>query len=116
MAEGFANHYGSDVLIASSAGLSPISYIVPETVAIMAESGVDVSKHVPSYYEPLGAGEWDIVVNMSGMRLPGKRPKHLLEWEVVDPFRKEPEVYRQVRNDIEHRVMLLILRLRREAA
>ncbi|MEP6716526.1 MAG: hypothetical protein ABJC09_13230, partial [Terriglobia bacterium] len=34
MAEGLANHYGSDVLIATSAGLSPVTMVMPETVAI----------------------------------------------------------------------------------
>ncbi len=32
MAEGFANLYGSDVLRASSAGLSPVERIVADTV------------------------------------------------------------------------------------
>ncbi len=36
MAEGFAKSYGSDVMIAASAGLAPVLRVVPETVAIMA--------------------------------------------------------------------------------
>ncbi len=114
MAEGFANKYGSDVLIARSAGLSPVPSIVKETVAIMDELNVDVSKHVPMPYDPFGADQYDIVVNMSGFRLPGKQPKELLEWKVQDPYLNSAEVYRKIRGDIEERVMQLILRLRRE--
>jgi arsenate reductase (thioredoxin) len=113
MAEGFANHYGGDILVASSAGLSPVEFVIPETVAIMEELGVDISKHVPMPYNPAISSRYDIVVNMSGFRLPGKAPKELLEWKVTDPFRQSPEIYRKVRADIEERVMSLILRLRK---
>jgi len=112
MAEGFARHYGSDILVASSAGLSPVTKVIPETVAIMDEVGVDISQHVPLSYEPLLAGNYDIVVNMSGYRLPGKPPKELMEWKIDDPYLKSPEFYRRVRAEIENKVMQLILRLR----
>lgn len=112
MAEGFANHYGSDVLFATSTGLAPVEFVIPETVKIMAESGVDISKHVPMPYNPFAAAKFDLVVNMSGFRLPGKPPKEVLEWAVTDPFRQSPAVYRKVRAEIEERVMQLILQLR----
>jgi arsenate reductase len=113
MAEGFARHYGSDVLTASSAGIAPLASIVGETVEIMAEKGIDVSSHVPRFYNPREAARFDIVVNMSGMALPGAPPLQLLVWEVMDPYRQGREVYRATRDDIEHRVMRLILQLRR---
>jgi len=112
MAEAYANRYGGDVLIATSAGLSPVRSVVPETVMIMNEVGIDVSSHVPLRYEPLSVGYYDIVVNMSGFRLPGKPPKELLEWNVADPFQQPPDVYRKVRGELEQRVMQLILKLR----
>lgn len=113
MAEGFANHYGSDVLVATSAGLSPMPGIIKSTVAAMEEVGVDISAHIPSWYEPALAAKYDIVVNMSGYRLPGKPPKQVLEWKVDDPYMKPTSAYRRARADIEHRVMQLILSLRR---
>jgi protein-tyrosine-phosphatase len=112
MAEGFANLYGKDVLRATSAGLAPVPSVVPETVFIMNERSVDISGHVPMPYNPLHVDRYDIVVNMSGYRLPGKPPKQLLEWKVRDPYQQPPDVYRKVRADIETRVMELILRLR----
>jgi arsenate reductase len=114
MAEGFANKYGSDVLVARSSGLSPVLSVIPETVVIMQELNIDVSCHVPMLYDPSLAGKYDIVINMSGFRLPGKPPKELLEWKVQDPYMDSADVYRKVRSDIEERVMQLILRLRRE--
>jgi arsenate reductase len=113
MAEGFANFYGNDVLRASSAGLAPVPSIVEPTVIVMLEKNVDVSGHVPQPYDPVMAASYDIVVNMSGYKLPGEPPQLLLEWAVKDPFRNSPKVYRAVRDDIEQRVMQLILQLRR---
>jgi arsenate reductase len=112
MAEGFANHYGSDVLVAKSAGVSPVKFVAQETVTIMREVNVDISNHKPTWYDGRAGSEYDVVVNMSGMRLPGKQPRELLEWKVEDPFMQKPEVYRRVRADIENKVMQLILRLR----
>jgi protein-tyrosine-phosphatase len=112
MAEGFANHYGGDVLIANSSGISPVETVIPETVAIMSEVNIDISGHVPMWYEPPKASTYDVVVNMSGFRLPGKPPRELIEWAVEDPYRQPPAVYRRVRGDLENKVMQLILRLR----
>ena len=113
MAEGFARHYGSDVLVASSSGLAPLTSCVQETTDIMLEKNVDISLHIPRYFTPVETPRFDIVVNMSGMRLPGVPPRELLDWNVNDPYRQKPEVYRATRDDIENRVMRLILQLRR---
>jgi arsenate reductase len=115
MAEGFANHYGSDVLRASSAGLSPVLSIIPETIAAMMDRNVDVSQHVPRPYDPRETRFADIVVNMAGFRLPGPAPKELIEWEVNDPYGSSMDVFFAVRDDLEQRVMNLILDLRRRA-
>ena len=115
MAEGLANHYGSDVLMATSAGLAPIPGIPPDTVRCMEELDIDMSAHVPQLYNPLEASDYDIVVNMSGFRLPGPQPKHLIEWKVTDPYRAPADLYRAVRGDLEQRVMRLILELRKRA-
>jgi protein-tyrosine-phosphatase len=114
MAEGLANHYGSDVLLAGSSGLSPMPSIAAETVTIMRDINIDVSRHVPMPYEPNALSYYDMVVNMSGFRLPGKAPKELIEWKIEDPFQQPPDVYVRVREELERRVMQLILRLRKQ--
>lgn len=115
MAEAFANHYGSDVLVASSSGIAPVKSVVRSTVLAMGEMDVDVSRHVPRLYNPAEAAECDIVVNMSGFPLPGPRPKELIEWQVNDPMGSTIETFRIVRGELEQRVMRLILELRRRA-
>jgi arsenate reductase (thioredoxin) len=115
MAEGFANLYGSDVLTAASAGLAPLQAIPQETVDVMGEINVDVSRHVPRRFDPFEAVDCDIVVNMAGFKLPGPELKELIEWQVKDPYMASAEAYRAVRDDLETRVMRLILDLRRQA-
>jgi arsenate reductase len=112
MAAAFANHYGSDVLRATSSGLSPARAISPETIAVMQALNIDVSRHRPVWYDPQSAGSQGLVVNLSGMRLPGRQPAQLLEWAVEDPYLKPREVYERVRDELERRVMELVLRLR----
>jgi arsenate reductase len=112
MAEAFANHYGSDVLRAWSAGLSPIPAIPLPTVITMSEKNIDTSRHVPSLYDPRRLANLDILINMSGFRPPGPAPSRLIEWQVADPYGGSPALYREVRDDLEQRVMSLILELR----
>jgi arsenate reductase len=114
MAEAFANHYGGDVLAAVSSGLGPTPDVARNTVRVMAEMNIDVSHHIPRLYNPFEAAACDIVINMAGFDLPGLQPRELIEWEVNDPFRSPLETYRAVRNDLEQRVMRLILDLRRQ--
>jgi len=115
MAEGFANRYGRDVLVALSSGLAPIAKVPQETVAAMRERGVDVSEHVPQLYDPREVAECDLVVNLAGIRLTGIPPRKLIEWKVDDPFGESYETYRSVRDELEQRVMRLILDLRLQA-
>ncbi len=116
MAEGFANFYGKDVLQASSAGLAPTALVAAETVASMLEKNVDVSSHFPKKFEPLEAKNFDLIVNMSGFNLPGNPDVPKREWKVEDPYGQNEAVYGRSRDDIENRVMHLILELRRELA
>jgi protein-tyrosine-phosphatase len=54
----------------------------------------------------------DILVNMSGQRLPSQTTTIIEDWKVFDPYGSSEEVYRQTCNDIEMKVMNLILRIR----
>ena len=115
MAAGFANHYGSDVLKASSAGLSPIDRVPAETVAVMKEMNIDISSHVPRHFDPFEAANADIIINMAGFKLPGPVQKECIDWVVPDPYTRPVAAYRLIRDELEHRVMRLILDLRRGA-
>jgi protein-tyrosine-phosphatase len=116
MAEAFANHYGPDVLQASSAGLSPTGRVARDTVRVMAERNVDVSSHVPSLFDPRNTPKYDLIVNISGIRLPGIPSEKLIEWKVADPYNSPIEKYQAARDDVERLVMKLILDLRMQCA
>jgi arsenate reductase len=108
MAEGFARHLGAGVINAASAGLSPTPTIAGDTIAAMAEVGVDINDQFPKEFDYRLAGTYDIIVNMSGFDLPAMDNVLVTEWQVADPYYEEMSVFRDVRADIEKRVRRLI--------
>jgi len=111
MAEGFARTYGSDVLQASSAGLAPAMAVAPLTHKVMLEKNIDIGNIFPKDFKTV-LGAADLIVNMSGYELPVKTALPMEQWEIRDPIGEGEEVYRQVRDEIEQRVMRLILGMR----
>ena len=115
MAEGFARRYGSDVLIAASAGLAPAYLVAPDTVRAMDEKNIDLRDHFPKGLKQLGRSQFDLIVNMSGYELPPEVTTPARQWSVPDPVAESFEVHCQIRDEIESLVMGLILELRRRA-
>jgi arsenate reductase (thioredoxin) len=113
MAEGFANCYGSDVLRAESCGLAPVPNVPRQTVVAMREKNIDLSNHVSRRYDPVAGALADFVVNMSDYPLPGCAPRRLMEWKIEDPYGQPLEAFQKTRDEIERRVMSLILILRK---
>ena len=113
MAEGFARRYGSDVMVAASAGLVPAVGVAPDTVRTMDEKNIDIRDHFPKSIKQLGRAQFDLIVNMSGFELPPDVTTPSRDWDVQDPIGESEETYRQVRDYIEGLVMHLILELRR---
>ena len=113
MAEGFANCYGSDVLRAESFGLAPVPNVPRAGIVAMREKNIDISKHVSRRYDPIDGATADIVVNMSGYRLPGAPPRELIEWKIVDPYGQPLAAFQKTRDVLEKQVMSLILSLRK---
>jgi arsenate reductase (thioredoxin) len=113
MAEAFARTYGRDVMEPLSAGLSPASGLPPLTFQVMSEKGIALDHHYPKDVSALRGHQFDLVVNMSGQKLPAAWSMPIEEWNVHDPIGESEDVYRSTRDDIENRVMRLILTLRR---
>ncbi len=111
MAEGFARAYGSDVLIASSAGLAPALAVVPLSHQVMLEKNIDLGDCYPKPFELL-EGDVDLIVNMSGHDLPARAGTQVEVWDIPDPIGESDEVFRGVRDQIESRVQELIEKLR----
>jgi protein-tyrosine-phosphatase len=113
MAEAFAAAYGSDVMIAASAGVAPANGVHPTTMRVMEEKNLDLKDHFPKGLRHLGRSQFDIVVNMSGTFLPNAPGERVIDWDVEDPVVMEWEDHCKIRDEIERRVMELILELRR---
>ena len=113
MAEAFARAYGSDAMVARSAGLSPATIIAPLTKHVLGERNLGVDGQFPKGMEIAQQEQFDVVVNMSGapVAVPGART---IEWSVPDPIGQPEAVYRAVAGQIEALVMRLILELRGE--
>jgi len=111
MAEGFARTYGPDVLSAQSAGLAPALAVVPLTHHVMLEKNIDLGDCYPKELEHV-EGAIDLIVNMSGYEVPALSGARVEVWPVRDPIGETDEVFRQVRDEIEQRVLHLIEQLR----
>jgi arsenate reductase (thioredoxin) len=112
MAEGFARKYGSDVMEALSAGTAPASIVQPLTQQVMEEKNISLDGQYPKHVSTFDLSTFDLIINMSGYRLPGRPSVEVREWTVVDPVGRSEDVYTAVRDDIEAAVMRLILELR----
>jgi len=112
MAAGFARTYGADVLIADSAGLAPAMIVASLTRKVMLEKNIDLGEDFPKTLDMVMLDTVDLIVNMSGHPLPVKTDAQVEDWNVRDPIGESEDVYREVRDQIEQRVMRLILDLR----
>jgi arsenate reductase (thioredoxin) len=115
MAEGFARKYGADVMRPGSGGLSPADIVQPLTKKVMAEKNVNIDDQFPKDLAAAGVSNYDLLVNMSGVKLPGRIPIEVREWKIEDPIGRSEDVYIRVRDQIEDLVMRLVLELRRQA-
>ncbi len=120
MAEGWARALGDDTLEVRSAGLEAHGKN-PRAIAVMAESGIDISGQESSVLTPEMLQWADHVVTVCGHAdehcpalPPGTRKEH---WPLEDPARatgSEEEVmavFRASRDDIRRRVEDLLRRL-----
>ncbi|MBI3665701.1 MAG: hypothetical protein HY236_05650 [Acidobacteria bacterium] len=117
MAEAFANYLGAGLVEASSAGLFPAPVVQPLTLEAMAERDVPVENKPPRSVLYVDWASFDLVVNMSQMALGGVMLRFTgreINWEVHDPIGFGIEVYREVRDQIEHLVTDLIEELRQD--
>jgi arsenate reductase len=114
MAEGFARAYGSDVMEASSAGLAPAALVQPMTKQVMRARNISLDEQFPMDIRIMDPTRFDLIVNLSGCDLPFAPPCPVVEWAVRDPIGAKESVYEQARDEIESRVIRLVLELRRE--
>lgn len=112
MAEALARKYGSDVLEASSAGLSPAHGLDAPTSTILREKNIDPGDHQPRSLLDFDLSQYDLIVNISGRMLRERADIPMETWNVTDPFGASDDEYRATRDKLEMLVMNLILRIR----
>jgi arsenate reductase len=112
MAEAFARTYGSDVIIAKSAGLRPCDMVAPATVQLMLEKHISLDGCIPKGLDETGTN-FDLIVNMSGLPLPAGVNVPVRHWKVEDPIWLPEDRHREVRDQIEKLVQDLLTEFRK---
>jgi arsenate reductase (thioredoxin) len=114
IAEAFANKYGNEKVIASSAGNKPAEKVNPTVVDVLKEKDIDISANKPKLITAKMAMDSDLIVTMGcndqGV-CPGPFFKPTIEWHLEDPKGKPIEKVREIRDQIERQVKELIAEL-----
>lgn len=114
MAEALARHLAPDVIAASSAGLAPLGFVSPATVAVLAEIGVSSAGLTSTRLAGQDLSEVDLLINIAGQPLGSmvNAAVAVESWSVADPFGLDLATHRQTRDEIKRRVVDLATRLR----
>jgi len=111
MAEAFAKMYGKGKVEALSAGTMPAKEVNPVVVQVMLEKGMDLSANKPKLITNQMVQDADTIVVM-GCSAEGFCPAPLLnkviDWGIEDPKGKPAEKVREIRDEIEKKVKMLI--------
>ncbi len=63
MAHGFLQSFDNNLFV-RSAGTEPSAQVNPVAVKVMAEAGIDISKHIPKRVDEYLNDEWDYVITV----------------------------------------------------
>jgi protein-tyrosine-phosphatase len=83
------------------------------TRKVMEDKNININHIQPKELTALDL-PFDLIVNMSGRRLPANLAGEIQDWNVEDPIGKDEPVYVAARDKIEMMVMRLILELRKK--
>ncbi len=111
MAEAFVNHYGKGKLVATSAGVMLAGRVNPVVVEVMKEKGIDISMNRPKLLTTKMVGDADKVITMGcsvEKFCPAPLLKNVIDWGLEDPKGKPIEKVREIRDEIEKKVLALI--------
>jgi arsenate reductase len=115
MAEGFARKLAGASLEIYSAGVAPSGRVSEGAVQVMAERGVDISRHRSKGVDAVPLAKMDCIVSLGEVSASVIAPRgfagRVEDWRVRDPVGESIDVYRRVRDDIERRVAALVSEL-----
>lgn len=111
MAEGFFRKYAQKDYETISAGTVPTSQINPIAVEVMKEVGIDISSQKPKDLTEDMMRDATTIVNMGCMDdkyCPALFLPKVIDWGIEDPKDKPIEKVREIRDEIEKRVLEII--------
>jgi protein-tyrosine-phosphatase len=111
MAEALANHLGKGVVRAWSAGSSPLGRIVPETFDVLDEKGISLDGHWSKSLRDVPVADMDFVVGMGcevSCPVPAGFKGRVIEWNIPDPYGRDVDYFRSVRDLIQRQVVSLL--------
>ena len=109
MAEGFARHYGRDLIEAHSAGIYPYGQICEETIKVMKERRIDITGQRSKGISEYVLRDFDLIVSMAPLPLMDREGSlSEMYWDIPDPFRQPLKEFRKVRDEIEKKVKTLL--------
>jgi protein-tyrosine-phosphatase len=112
MALGWFEHLAGGRASAFSGGSEPASTVNPVAIAAMAEAGIDISHYEPKRWSEDAMRAADVVVTMGcGDTCPYVPGTRYEDWPLADPAGLGIDAVRPIRDDIEHRVRLLLSEL-----
>jgi arsenate reductase (thioredoxin) len=115
MAEGFFRKHAPEGFESISAGTKPTSQINPVVVQAMDEVGISISQQKPKDITEDMMRNSTKIINMGCMDDKSFCPTlfipNLIDWGIEDPKQKSIEQVREIRDDIEQRVVQLVANL-----
>ncbi len=115
MAEAFAKHWGKGQVAVTSAGLEA-SQLNPGAIAAMDEIGIDIRHQTSKALADFQPEDFDIVISLCGcgVNLPTEWVLREVfeDWQLEDPA-EHPELFPQVRDEIQRRVQALLAQINR---
>jgi len=104
MAEALARHFFGGQIEAVSAGLSPLGWVAPETLVVLAELHIPTAGLWSKGLAEVDLGACQAIINFSGRDLKGYLPpdwlSRVLHREIADPFGFDLDHYRHSRDAI----------------
>jgi arsenate reductase (thioredoxin) len=110
MAEGFFTKYAPEGYEPVSAGTKPVSQINPLAIQVMKEIGIDISNQKSKDLTEDMIRNSDKIINMGCMDknfCPTLFIPKVIEWGIEDPKGKLIEKVREIRDEIERRIIEL---------
>jgi len=117
MAEGFARHYGKDIIEPYSAGLLA-SRVHPRAIEVMREIGIDISGQSSKEIDPEILNKMDVIITLCANAEAScpMTPPHIkrIHWPIDDPVgvigteEVIMDAFRRARDEIKMRVLKFI--------